>query len=94
MNKFKKGRELTEHFRTEFGGLVCTELQQQFTGRAYGMWGAKEYKAFFDARGKGCAHAMAAAELRTAVCKIGTGGLDPREMVKIYAGRNYDAWYL
>ena len=57
MNNFKKARELTERFRSEFGGLTCKELQQQFTGRTYDMWDAGEYKAFDDARGKQCAHA-------------------------------------
>ena len=57
MNNFKKARELTERFRSEFGGVTCKELQQQFTGRTYDMWDAGEYKAFDDARGKQCAHA-------------------------------------
>ena len=57
INNFKKARELTERFRTEFGGVTCRELQQQFTGRSYDMWDAGEYKAFDDARGQKCAHA-------------------------------------
>ncbi|MCX7155691.1 MAG: C-GCAxxG-C-C family protein [Rhodocyclales bacterium] len=57
INNFKKARELTERFRTEFGGVTCKELQQQFTGRTYDMWDAAEYKAFDDARGQKCAHA-------------------------------------
>ena len=57
INNFKKARELTERFRTEFGGVTCRELQQQFTGRTYDMWNAAEYQAFDDARGKQCAHA-------------------------------------
>lgn len=57
INNFKKARELAERFRTEFGGVTCRELQQQFTGRTYDMWDAGEYKAFDDARGQKCAHA-------------------------------------
>ncbi len=57
INNFKKGKELVERFREEFGGLTCAELQQQFTGRTYDMWNAAEYKAFDDARGNQCAHA-------------------------------------
>lgn len=57
MNNFKKAKELTERFRSEFGGVTCKELQQQFAGRTFNMWDAQEYKAFDDARGKQCAHA-------------------------------------
>lgn len=57
INNFKKGRELVEKFRQEFGGITCGELQQQFTGRTYDMWNAEEYKAFDEARGHKCAHA-------------------------------------
>jgi len=57
ISNFKKGRELVERFREEFGGVTCEELQHQFTGRTYDMWNEDEYKAFDEARGKKCAHA-------------------------------------
>jgi len=57
ISNFKKGRELVERFRAEFGGVTCEELQQQFTGRTYDMWDEDEYKAFDEARGNKCAHA-------------------------------------
>jgi C_GCAxxG_C_C family probable redox protein len=59
INNFKKGDELVERFRAEFGGVTCEELQHQFTGRTYDMWNAEEYKAFDDARGHKCAQATA-----------------------------------
>ncbi len=59
INNFKKGQELVDRFRAEFGGVTCQELQQQFTGRTYDMWQAEEYKAFSDARGEKCALATA-----------------------------------
>ncbi len=57
ISNFKKGRELVERFRQEFGGVTCEELQQNFTGRTYDMWDEDQYKAFDEARGKKCAHA-------------------------------------
>lgn len=57
INNFKKCKTLVERFRAEFGGLTCTELQKQFTGRTYDMWQADQYQAFDQARGKQCAHA-------------------------------------
>jgi C_GCAxxG_C_C family probable redox protein len=57
IGNFQKAKELTERFRSEFGGLTCRELQQQFAGRTYDMWNTAEYKAFSDARGDKCAHA-------------------------------------
>jgi C_GCAxxG_C_C family probable redox protein len=54
---FKKGSELVERFRDEFGGVTCQELQQQFAGRTYDMWRADEYAQFSRARGDRCAHA-------------------------------------
>jgi C_GCAxxG_C_C family probable redox protein len=59
INNFKKGDELVERFRAEFGGVTCEELQHQFTGRTYDMWKAEEYQAFSDARGEKCALATA-----------------------------------
>lgn len=59
INNFKKGQELVDRFKAEFGGVTCQELQQQFTGRTYDMWQADEYKAFSDARGEKCARATA-----------------------------------
>lgn len=59
INNFKKGQELVDRFRAEFGGVTCQELQQRFTGRTYDMWQAEEYKAFDTARGEQCAHATA-----------------------------------
>jgi len=59
IGNFRKGRELVERFRAEFGGVTCEELQQQFTGRTYDMWKAEEYQAFSDARGQKCALATA-----------------------------------
>ena len=59
INNFKKGQELVERFRTEFGGVTCEELQQQFTGATYDMWQAEEYQAFDTARGLQCAQATA-----------------------------------
>ncbi|MCW8956988.1 MAG: C-GCAxxG-C-C family protein [Gammaproteobacteria bacterium] len=56
INNFKKGKELVERFREEFGGITCQELQQQFTGRTYDMWDEDEYKKFDLDRGKKCAH--------------------------------------
>ncbi|EGW55065.1 C-GCAxxG-C-C family protein [Candidatus Endoriftia persephone] len=57
IGNFRKGRELVERFREEFGGITCEELQQRFTGRTYDLWDATEYKAFADARGEQCARA-------------------------------------
>lgn len=59
INNFKKGQELVDRFRAEFGGVTCQELQHRFTGRTYDMWQAEEYQAFSDARGEQCAHATA-----------------------------------
>lgn len=59
INNFKKGEELVERFKAEFGGVTCEELQQQFTGRTYDMWQADQYKAFDEARGHKCAQATA-----------------------------------
>ncbi|NCS64547.1 MAG: hypothetical protein COS39_08295 [Hydrogenophilales bacterium CG03_land_8_20_14_0_80_62_28] len=59
INNFKKGQELVDRFRAEFGGVTCQELQHQFTGRTYDMWRAEEYQAFSDARGEQCARATA-----------------------------------
>lgn len=57
MNNFQKSKTLVEKFREEFGGVTCEELQQNFTGRQYNLWDAKEYQSFDEARGKQCAHA-------------------------------------
>ncbi|MFW2372720.1 MAG: C-GCAxxG-C-C family protein [Gammaproteobacteria bacterium] len=57
INNFKKGKELVERFRDEFGGVTCEELQKQFTGRTYDMWDEGEYQKFDQDRGKQCAHA-------------------------------------
>ena len=57
INNFKKGKELVEKFRQEFGGITCEELQKQFTGRVYDMWDVNEYQQFDKDRGKKCAHA-------------------------------------
>ncbi|TCS73317.1 C_GCAxxG_C_C family probable redox protein [Sulfuritortus calidifontis] len=59
ISNFKKGRELVERFRQEFGGITCEQLQQCFTGRTYDMWNEDEYKAFDAARGQQCARATA-----------------------------------
>jgi len=59
INNFKKGNELVERFRTEFGGVTCQELQQRFTGKTYDMWNPEEYQAFDQARGEQCARATA-----------------------------------
>ncbi len=59
INNFKKGQELVDRFRAEFGGVTCQELQHQFTGRTYDMWRAEEYQAFSTARGEQCALATA-----------------------------------
>jgi C_GCAxxG_C_C family probable redox protein len=59
IGNFQKGNELVERFRTTFGGVTCQELQQQFTGRTYNMWDAKEYAAFNEARGLKCAQTTA-----------------------------------
>jgi C_GCAxxG_C_C family probable redox protein len=59
INNFKKGEELVERFKAEFGGVTCEELQQQFTGRTYDMWQADQYQAFNEARGHKCAVATA-----------------------------------
>ncbi len=59
INNFKKGRELVERFRAEFGGVTCAELQQCFTGRTYDMWDEEQYRAFDAARGQQCARATA-----------------------------------
>lgn len=59
INNFKKGDELVERFKAEFGGVTCEELQQRFTGRTFDMWQADQYKAFSDARGDKCALATA-----------------------------------
>lgn len=57
LNNFKKGRELVERFRQEFGGVTCEDLQLRFTGRSYDMWSADGYAAFDTARGDKCAEA-------------------------------------
>lgn len=57
LNNFKKGNELVERFRAEFGGVTCRELQQRFTGQTYDMWSAEGYAAFDKARGCQCAEA-------------------------------------
>jgi C_GCAxxG_C_C family probable redox protein len=59
INNFKKGQELVERFRTEFGGVTCQELQRQFTGKTYDMWNPEEYQAFDQERGEQCARATA-----------------------------------
>ncbi len=59
INNFRKGQELVERFRTEFGGVTCEELQRRFTGKTYDMWNPEEYKAFDQARGEQCARATA-----------------------------------
>ena len=59
INNFKKGQELVERFRAEFGGVTCQELQHQLTGKTYDMWNPEEYKAFDQARGQQCARATA-----------------------------------
>lgn len=59
INNFKKGQELVDRFRDEFGGVTCAELQHQFTGKTYDMWNPEEYKAFDQARGQQCARATA-----------------------------------
>lgn len=59
INNFKKGEELVDRFKAEFGGITCEDLQQQFTGRTYNMWRAEEYAAFNAARGHKCAQATA-----------------------------------
>ncbi len=57
LNNFRKCEELVARFRTTFGGTLCRELQQQFTGRTYNLWSADEYAAFNAARGEQCANA-------------------------------------
>lgn len=59
INNFKKGQEMVDRFRAEFGGVTCQELQQCFTGKTYDMWNPEEYKAFDQARGDQCARATA-----------------------------------
>jgi C_GCAxxG_C_C family probable redox protein len=59
INNFKKGQELVDRFKAEFGGVTCQELQHQFTGKTYDMWKPEEYKAFDTARGQQCARATA-----------------------------------
>ena len=56
---FRHGQELVERFRNEFGGITCQELQQQFTGRTYDLWDAKQYAEFDREREHKCAHASA-----------------------------------
>nr|VFK59207.1 MAG: C_GCAxxG_C_C family probable redox protein [Candidatus Kentron sp. TUN]VFK61203.1 MAG: C_GCAxxG_C_C family probable redox protein [Candidatus Kentron sp. TUN]VFK67247.1 MAG: C_GCAxxG_C_C family probable redox protein [Candidatus Kentron sp. TUN] len=56
ISNFKKGRELVERFRQEFGGVTCEALQKEFTGHTYDLWDEKEYKAFKKARGDNCEH--------------------------------------
>ncbi len=57
INNFRKGKELVERFRQEFGGITCEQLQQRFTGRTYDMWDNDEYRQFDRDRGDRCAHA-------------------------------------
>jgi C_GCAxxG_C_C family probable redox protein len=57
LNNFKKGKELVERFRQEFGGVTCEELQRHFTGRTYDMWTPDGYQGFNQARGEQCAEA-------------------------------------
>jgi C_GCAxxG_C_C family probable redox protein len=56
---FQIGRQLTDRFVNEFGGITCEHLQQLFTGRTWDMWNPTEYKAFDKARGEQCARATA-----------------------------------
>lgn len=48
-----------DRFREEFGGTTCQELQQQFTGRIFNLWDAREYAAFDRQRETQCARATA-----------------------------------
>lgn len=57
LNNFKKGNELVQRFRDEFGGVTCVALQEKFTGQTYDMWTADGYSAFDKARGEKCAEA-------------------------------------
>jgi hypothetical protein len=59
IGNFQLGRQLTEQFVNEFGGVTCEQLQQRFTGRNWDMWNPSEYKGFDKARGDQCAHATA-----------------------------------
>jgi len=82
-NNFKKCKTLVERFREEFGGVTCSELQKQFTGKTYDMWNAEAYKAFDEARGKQCAHAtgkvtqwvIAAFDLRLSYLELSRFGI-------------------
>jgi C_GCAxxG_C_C family probable redox protein len=56
---FQLGRQLTDKFIGEFGGITCEQLQQQFTGRTWNMWNPNEYKDFDKSRGDQCARATA-----------------------------------
>ncbi|HEB57128.1 MAG TPA: C_GCAxxG_C_C family protein [Gammaproteobacteria bacterium] len=59
ITNFKHGQKLIERFKTEFGGVTCQELQQQFTGKTFDLWNAKEYAQFDKEREHQCAHASA-----------------------------------
>jgi len=56
---FKAGNELIERFRKEYGDITCQHLQQQFTGKTYDLWIAKESAEFNKARKDQCARATA-----------------------------------
>ncbi|MCW9025074.1 MAG: C-GCAxxG-C-C family protein [Gammaproteobacteria bacterium] len=59
ITNFKHGQKLVERFKSEFGGVTCQELQQQFTGKTYDLWNAKEYAQFSEDRENQCAHTSA-----------------------------------
>lgn len=59
ITNFKHGQKLIERFKTEFGGVTCQELQQQFTGKTFDLWDAKQYAQFDKEREHQCAHASA-----------------------------------
>jgi len=59
INNFKVGNELVERFQKEYGGVTCQHLQQQFTGRSYNLWNAREFAEFNKARQDQCARATA-----------------------------------
>ncbi|MCP4696970.1 MAG: C_GCAxxG_C_C family protein [Gammaproteobacteria bacterium] len=56
IGNFKMGKMLIARFQEEYGGITCEYLQQQFTGRTYNMWDAKEYEEFIRARKNQCAN--------------------------------------
>ena len=59
IGNFQACKNLMDRFKEEHGGLMCQELQREFTGRTYDFWDPDEFANFKKARGDGCSDAIA-----------------------------------